>query len=427
MINNALQHLDLLHNATDGYVTIAKKENGTFKQKTLLPSELLRNLDHWQGNDIYISQNSFFIPRRRVDTLRQLRTLYIDLDFYRVLHPYDPQYIVWLLEKDCFRTKIPEPNCITYSGRGLVLQWFIEPTRNFSLPLWQRIQRYFYSILKEYGADPCSLDAARVFRLAGSVNSKNGNLVYLEHRHSERYTLNEIKEEYLPEEVVTRNKRAKFSSSQNRTQKNPHKFSVWTLHRDRMFDLNNLVANRNGDMDGCREQCCYLYRYWNSCYVSDPVEALRQTLDFNSQFLDPLPDSEVVRATKSVENYYKNFISETEFQKARALGYPSAGLNVSNQRIIEMLRITNQEQRFMTTIISKDEKYRRSNKSREAKRRAEGKPTRDEYQASRQEKARVKLEKFRGLLQEMPNASNRDLATLLEVSEGNIRQLKKKL
>ena len=49
------------------------------------------------------------------------------------------------------------------------------------------------------GADQKSIDPTRVFRVAGSVNAKNGKKVVIEYRHDYRYILRELQAEYLPE------------------------------------------------------------------------------------------------------------------------------------------------------------------------------------------------------------------------------------
>ena len=64
-------------------------------------------------------------------------------------------------------------------------------------------------------------------------------------------------------------------------------------------------------------------------------------------FRQPLSDREVERDTRSAEKYY----AEKKYK-------------YSNDRLIEMLEITEQEQRKLKTIISTKEKYRRNNERR---------------------------------------------------------------
>ncbi len=64
-------------------------------------------------------------------------------------------------------------------------------------------------------------------------------------------------------------------------------------------------------------------------------------------FIQPLTDREVERDTRSAEKYY----AEKKYK-------------YSNDRLIEMLEITDNEQKELKTIISTKEKYRRKNEKR---------------------------------------------------------------
>ncbi len=64
-------------------------------------------------------------------------------------------------------------------------------------------------------------------------------------------------------------------------------------------------------------------------------------------FIQPLTDREVERDTRSAEKYY----AEKKYK-------------YSNDRLIEMLEITDNEQKELKTIISTKEKYRRNNERR---------------------------------------------------------------
>ena len=76
------------------------------------------------------------------------------------------------LESNYFNKIIPATNYIIDSGRGLALLWNINKVPSQALPLWKAIQEYLYHQLKEFGADRQALDATRVLRVPGSINSK---------------------------------------------------------------------------------------------------------------------------------------------------------------------------------------------------------------------------------------------------------------
>ena len=68
------------------------------------------------------------------------------------------------------------------------------------------------------------------------------------------------------------------------------------------------------------------------------------TLELNSMFKQPLSENEVTRATKSAETVFKNQNKDYKYK---------------NETLINLLEISEEEQKEMKTIISKDEYKRR--------------------------------------------------------------------
>ena len=132
----ASEHLLFHHGDADGWVTMAKKDppTGRFRQYHYRPEELAEHLSEWMGENIYFSQNTFYRPARRIDTIRQLRSLYVDLDIYTV-GINNPDWVLEKLEYEFFGDILPEPNMVIFSGRGLVLIWNIEPIPHQAMPL----------------------------------------------------------------------------------------------------------------------------------------------------------------------------------------------------------------------------------------------------------------------------------------------------
>ena len=194
---DAKRQIFFQHSGADGYITLAKKVNGNFIQRSYRPEQLAEQLAEYMGEDVYYSQNTFYRPQRRIENIRQLRSLYVDIDCHT--KGYTPDWVLGKLELEQFRQSIPEPNLAIFSGRGIVLIWLIEPVSYHALPLWNAIQNYLLEQLKDVGADSKAIDAARVFRLAGSVNSKNGAIVHVDYRHDYKYILRDIQFDYLPD------------------------------------------------------------------------------------------------------------------------------------------------------------------------------------------------------------------------------------
>jgi len=410
----ALQHINAQHFHSDGWIALASKPDGQFKQKHFRVEELEQELQEWSGKDVYFSQNTFYYPRRRIDNIRQLRALYVDIDYYKTLYTYDQ--IKMALELEYFRKSIPEPNYIINSGRGLVLVFLIVPVPHLALPRWQAVENYIVNQLKPLGADTQASDAARIFRLAGTVNSKNGATVTVEFRHEHRFELEQLKIDFLPE--------LKKKSKQTRQQdkKIEHIFNVYTLHYNRLLDLSSLVKMRNYEMTGYRETTLFLYRYWSCCFLSDTDEALEQTLNLNSEFSSPLPKREVERATKSAEKAYGQWVLNTSNGTFRRGGY-----NYKNHKVIQLLDITPNEQKRLNTIISVEEKRRRNTIAKREKRRKDGVKDRDTYINEKKHLTENRLGQLERLINKNPSIKNIELAELLSISSARVSQLKKVL
>src|SRR5699024_11874539 len=61
-------------------------------------------------NDInaYVSQNTFYRPQRRIENIKELRAIYIDIDCYN--SKYTKEAVKYFLENDLYGSKIPVPN-----------------------------------------------------------------------------------------------------------------------------------------------------------------------------------------------------------------------------------------------------------------------------------------------------------------------------
>lgn len=417
-IEAAEKQLLFQHNpqTTKGWITLAKKDPHTkrFFQYHYQPEELASSLSEWTGEDVYFSQNTFFKPQRRIDNIRQLRSLYVDLDVYT--KGLDPDWVLGKLEHEYFGQTIPEPNLVIFSGRGLVLIWTIDPIPFMAMPLWRAVENYLVEQMKDLGADTKATDPARIFRLAGSINSKSQAVVKAEYRHAYRYDIHDLQYDYLPE----LSPKAQQPKKRGPKPKVLRMFNTYTLHLSRARDLAKLVELRAGDMEGYRETACFLYRYWTCCFSNDHQRALEDTLNLNSEFTDPLPEKEVIAATKSAEKAWAAASDAKADALAKTMGYPGAGYRLKNSKVIEWLGITPEEQEHMTTLIGAQEKRKRNTEAKRASRRAQGVKPREEY-LSEAEQKRIEIRKA---IEENPQLSVRALAKKTGLSKSAIQRVK---
>lgn len=425
-IDAAKRHILFHHDPrnTSGWITLAKKDPQThrFCQYHYRPEELAEHLSQWTGEDTYYSQNTFYKPQRRIDNIRQMRTLYVDLDVYNM--GLEPDFVMAKLELEYFRQTIPEPNMVIFSGRGLVLIWNIVPIPHMAMPLWRAVENYLAEHLKDLGADTKATDPARIFRLPGSTNSKSNVTVTAQYRHTYRYDIHDLQFDYLPELTPAPPKAKK---KPGRKTKVVRMFNVYSLHLCRAKDIAKLVELRQGDVRNYREYICFLYRYFTCCYTADPERAMEEMLDLNNEFIEPLPYREVVQATKSAEKAWAAKSDAKADAAAKAAGYPGAGYNMKNAKLIEWLNITPEEQREMSIIIGPQEKRRRNALAKEADRRSKGMRPMEEYNEERKKSTDDKALLLQEIMQKHPDWTNAKLAEELGGTVRTIQRLKKRI
>jgi hypothetical protein len=424
-IEQAKEHIILQHKANaDGFITMFRKySNGATKQYSYKFEDLMDNLEEWTGIDSYFTQNTMWIPRRGNLYVRQLRALYVDIDFYTT--KYTKQQVLKAVSRKIDNKEIPNPNLIIHSGRGIVLIFQIHDAPKQFLPTWATLERYFTEQFKKYGADAKCTDAARVFRMAGTINSKNGETVYIEKIHTVKSHLNDLVKEFLPDldtNPFKKKSTQKIEKSQKEGKKNrglatskiQNFFNLYKLYYTRLEDLDKLLKLRNYEVVGHREFILFLHRYWSCFYLKNTDLALEATKRLNEQFAEPLFEDEVVKATQSAENVYLSIDDEKKQQDAKEgrtfkktkykYGY---GYKYSNERLIEELKITEEEQRQLKTIISPKIKQERNTESKREKRREEGVKPREEYDQSRKQEKQAKIEQLKEIMINNPTLKNK--------------------
>ena len=340
-LNNNPSYIDMVHNNSKGWITKARIISGNFSQWHYKYEDLLK--EELDGENVYISLNTFFSTYRRVEFLKELKAHFIDLDIYNTKFTKDQ--ILMHLETEHFGRTIPRPNLIIDSGRGFYLIWLINTVPSKALPLWKAVEEYLYSILKPFGADRQALDPTRVLRVPGSINSKVNSIVRIIEEYDYIYDLREIQSEYLPELEERKAKK------KGRPKKIVYVHRERSLYYARIQDITKLCELREYDLRGHREFILFLYRYYLCYFLEDTQKALHDVLELNREFISPLSEREVIRATRSAEKVY--------LTKNKDYKYKS-------QTLIELLQITEDEEIHMTTIIS-DKEFKRRKKIRNQK------------------------------------------------------------
>ena len=340
-LSPSIEYVNIIHGDSKGWITKAKICNKEYKQWYYKYKDLIElKFDEY---NVYITLNTFYKTYRRIECIKELNALFIDLDTYKT--GFTKEQILINLNENHFKQSMPIPNFIIDSGRGLYLIWLIKKVPSMALPLWKAVEEYFYKTLKEFGADRQALDATRILRVPGSFNSKTHTEVKIIDNYDYLYELREIQSEYMPELSE------KAPVRRGRPKKVKYIYRERSLYYTRLQDIIKLCELRGYDLKGQRELILFLYRYY-LCYFTEDVEkSLNDTLELNSMFRQSLSEREVIRATKSAETVFKDKNKDYKYK---------------NETLINLLEITEEEQKEMKTIISKDE-YKRRKKLRNTK------------------------------------------------------------
>lgn len=466
-IEDAENHIINLHREYDGKLAIAITSNEdtfrTWNQYSFSIEELLEVV--WKflaEKDVYISANGFWNNRRRLADLRHLKAFVIDLDYYKIekyaKKTQEEMYSILLKKEKKFFEKVGYPSIVVNSGKGIYMIWLIESAPYMALPLWQLCMNELFKKFEDYGADPKAKDAAHVYRLCGSKNSKNGQVVKFLNNKIEKdiriYTLEHFRIQLLPnefEKFLSKKERDNIKKKNGQKRKMTKKelsarqtasiFTTHMLHHKRILDLQKILELRNYEIIKCREKLLFYFRYWNCCFIKDTVRSLEETINLNNLFSEPLELSEVINATASAEEYFTkweetfNKFCEIELKTGEKMTqrqmnnfFYKEGCHIfTSDKVIDDLNITDVEMREMDTLFNTKEKNRRSksyrnewkkNKQKEKLRNEEGRTSREQ---NKHEKMII--------ISEMIEAGykQKDIAEKLGINTSTVSKYKKEL
>lgn len=420
----------LYDDSTDGYIQVLKLNDEKNKSERTIKiyntrHEGLKDIveELHEQNDVFVAPNTMYIPRRRVENIRQFRSLFQDIDCENIgLEKAETVYLIWELY---YEGKIPKPTMVTDSGRGVHLYWRIQNAPYGALNTWQELQDYIYYNLKHLGADRQATDSARVLRLPGTINSKNQvncKVLYID--DDLEYSMYDLREQYLnyrPKSYQLQMQDTKVV--ENKVVSNRF-FNSYSLHMQRANDLQTLCRLRHFDMKGYRNMAIHCYAYWKGIYVRDQYELEKEVIELNNAFKEPLKDTEVKAVLRCIPKAIEKFIAYEQGLRSGEKKRVSKGMRdkegywYKNTTLIERLGITVNEQKHMKTIIGTDEKYERNNERRRAERRNEAGLTKKQ-QDLQDLKMQVDNLKDEGL-------SLRAIAKELDISLGKVQRVLKK-
>lgn len=454
-------YMNQLHlNLDNGYVSLFKKVSEQIKNRWSICAGEWDKLSKFYGEkDFFCSVNSLYAPGKHTSKyVKNLNAIFIDLDYYNIPHlkGLTPEQVINLLEMDI---NYPTPSFYISSGQGLYIIWLLEKTvaTQKSKRYWRQIEIGLIQLFKEFGADERVKDPARVLRIPGTINSKNGSMVKIIESNPIRYEMRDIAEYFWGVDIGVEEEKPKINKPKkaNNTNKNTNVTtfkSVKNLHYTRARDIEKLVELREGKpMKGIRENLLFIYRLQLLMSYTEQEIALNMTLELNNKFIDPLCENEVISATQSAvtnaELYFK-FKNEYEEEKEKLKSknekmkitlnkyLVNSGVYLyKNKTIIEELNITPVEMEHMKTLINMEIKKAHreiSNKeyyikNKDKFKKAYNDKLKEQGKISKQEKLKELREKIKSL--KLEGFRNKDIAQTLDLPvkslERHITYLKK--
>lgn len=381
-----LPHVTAMHEGMRGKIGLARDfPNGMWKEESVAFDALVGRLSSLVGQpDTYVSMNHFWGPRR-AERLATCSALYSDIDYYKsgYAHLSPEQAHFQALEK-LDDAGIPPPSLVLFSGRGLTLIWLHSPIRRTALPRWNLCQDQILDALCDLGADPCSRDVTRVFRLAGTVNSKSGKAVRFLSSQGTRWDFDDLADEILP---LTRHQinelRAKRGAKTARQRRKPVcRHSAESLWQVRLQELQRLAASRwpHGIPRGHRDQWLLVASIALSWLV--PAHSLDQhVIELAGQYCPGWSDRMTRSCMGSIQSRARRSGNGERLSwKGRDV---DPRYRLTTGEIIKRLAITADEMRSLDfrSLVVPDRRRALASSSRRKNRRARGSVDRDTYEA----------------------------------------------
>lgn len=356
-ISEAMTYVSNLHegNDTDAVLFALAIHSGEVSQISFRLSEINEDFIGrlLSVENVFLSVNSFFKRERSQDSLQRFSAVFLDFDDVN-----DPEAFLDDLEASGRLQGIP-PSIAVASGNGLHLYWLLNGcyANRLTKDFVGRVQR---ELLKRFPeADKQVKDFARVMRLPGSthlkdpLNPKSVRLIALPSKP--HYTIDELGQQVLPftrSEVTAFNQNKKPKKEKGMTVVQ-FKKNIQSLHYQRSKDIETYLKSDNPVIH--RKSALFLYRHLVYRMSGRADQAFKATLRLNEQLKEPLSYEDVMNHTNGADGAVK--------------------YNYKTQTIVDLLEISPELQKQMTTLIGKDEKRSRDLAYQNAKNESKKKET----------------------------------------------------
>ena len=346
----------ITHDDRNSYYVVSSDASGSWED-TAVKSESLSAIGFNTKSAYYMTHNGFTSACRKSEQVRQLNTLFFDLD----CHDRDLQetraivcQTLDTLKQAVGDETLPQPTMTIDTGRGV--QLFYVLTRSIpyrvsangqvnikSVKFFENVQKRMASLLdsvvssiRGISVDRATFDVSRVSRIPGTFNAKAGRYASLcDYSFDALYSLSK-----LSELIPARTEQPSYKTDLKRVfKKTSSIINYQPLLKSRLAKIIELQKLRNFNCEGNRELMSFVF--YNTAVQVYPHEIAQQKLgSFNNNFMNPLNASELKGIIKSVD-------SVTNLRGEQ--GYYLIGAN----RLRELLAMTLEEEVAINFFESK--------------------------------------------------------------------------
>ena len=277
--------------------------------------QLVHLMDQMSQQDLFVSFATYKGgPHVKRDTahLANIYAWSVDVDYVNEsISPDD--YLSYIMEN----VSIPEPSFVEMGHRLRLVYVFSEPLRLCSprqkkklLSAFKFLQQCITRMINEelsfggasFGAE--SNPPTSFFRLPGGINSKDGSIIRVMPYSEERYSLQEVFDEFVPNSMLdaSRNKETWYAAWKRKTSIRKRKKSytgvkdLWMRRLETLKHLRTLPGAH-------RKKLCFVYACGliHAGLASSLEEILPLVMEFNEGFQRPLPYNKVYAHVKLVD------------------------------------------------------------------------------------------------------------------------------
>lgn len=308
----------ITHDDRNSYYVVSSDASGSWED-TAVKSESLSAIGFNTKSAYYMTHNGFTSACRKSEQVRQLNTLFFDLD----CHDRGLQETRAIVSQTLDTLKqavgggtLPQPTMTIDTGRGV--QLFYVLTRSIpyrvsangqvnikSVKLFENVQKRMASLLdsvvssiKGISVDRATFDVSRVSRIPGTFNAKAGRYASLcNYSFDALYSLSKLSG-LIPARAEQPNCKTNLKRAFKKT---PSIINYQPLLKSRLTKIIELQKLRNYNCEGNRELMSFVF--YNTAVQVYPHEIAQQKLSsFNNNFINPLNISELNGITKSVDS-----------------------------------------------------------------------------------------------------------------------------